>query len=98
MLIAGGTDIDGAREEGYVKDADDEKLWNIVLADPDAYSQPVRETCGAVFNQEISDYVDRYWAEKEAEALEKAAFASRSEAAETDVKQAAEDEPREDAT
>ena len=81
MLISGGTDIDGAREDGYVKDADDEKLWNIVLADPDAYSQPVRETCGAVFNQEVSDAVDRYWAEKEAEALEKAAFASRSEAA-----------------
>jgi len=40
MLINGGTDIDGAREDGYVKDADDEALWNIVLANPDDWSQP----------------------------------------------------------
>ncbi len=65
MLISGGTNIDGAREDGYVKDADDEALWNIVLADPDAYSQPVRETCGAVFSKEIFDEWDKWDAEDE---------------------------------
>ena len=102
MLIKGGTDIDGAREDGYVEGAEQEALWAIVEADPDAYSQPVRETSGSAFNAEIYAMVLKLQAEyktmREAEALEKAAFASRSEAAETDVKQAAEDEPREDAT
>jgi len=84
-LIVGGTDIKGAREDGYVKGAEQEALWAIVEADPDAYSQPVRETSGSAFNAEIYAMVLKlqaeYKATREAEALEKAAFASRSEAA-----------------
>ena len=46
-LIVGGTDIKGAREDGYVKGAEQEALWAIVKADPEPYSQPSGESPGA---------------------------------------------------